>query len=729
MKIKEKLLDYMERSAYKPMLKKELMEAFDIDKGQRKEFGETLKDMEKEGLIIQTKSKRYAVPERLDLVVGRLEVFPKGFGFLISEKKDTEDLFIPPGAMNGAMNNDRVIGRIESPKTETSRGEGEIIRIIKRGNKEIVGTYESSKNFGFVIPDDKRIQQDIFIPKGSEKGATTRQKVVCEIVKWPEGRRKSPEGKVSEVLGYQEDKGVDILSIIKQHQLPLEFPQKVIDEAESFKNHIPKGELQRRKDLRSLNIVTIDGADAKDLDDGVSLERLDNGNYRLGVHIADVSHYVAEESPLDEEALERGTSVYLIDRVIPMLPEKLSNNLCSLNPNTDKLALSVFMEIDSKGNVLHEEIYESVINSKERLIYEDVSDILEKEDPQLMDKFRNYLDMFNIMRELSEILRKKRMERGAIDFDFPEARVILDDEGNPVDIEEEERRTANRIIEEFMLVCNETIAERYHWLEIPFLYRIHQEPDLEEIQEFNRFIYNFGYKIKGIQNEVHPKALQEINEKVKGKKEEKMLNTLMLRSLQKAEYSPDNVGHFGLAADYYSHFTSPIRRYPDLMIHRIIKWHISGELSKKASKKLEKNLPKIADQSSTREREAVTAERETVDLKKAEYMSNKIGEEFEGVITSLTSFGIFVELPNTIEGLIRLSSLTDDYYHYDRESQQILGERRKKRFRIGDSLRVTVAKVNVMEGEVNFALVNEGDSDGPPKGKKESGKKKQNAKQ
>ena len=474
MKIKEKLLDYMERSAYKPMLKKELMEAFDIDKGQRKEFGETLKDMEKEGLIIQTKSKRYAVPERLDLVVGRLEVFPKGFGFLISEKKDTEDLFIPPGAMNGAMNNDRVIGRIESPKTETSRGEGEIIRIIKRGNKEIVGTYESSKNFGFVIPDDKRIQQDIFIPKGSEKGATTRQKVVCEIVKWPEGRRKSPEGKVSEVLGYQEDKGVDILSIIKQHQLPLEFPQKVIDEAESFKNHIPKGELQRRKDLRSLNIVTIDGADAKDLDDGVSLERLDNGNYRLGVHIADVSHYVAEESPLDEEALERGTSVYLIDRVIPMLPEKLSNNLCSLNPNTDKLALSVFMEIDSKGNVLHEEIYESVINSKERLIYEDVSDILEKEDPQLMDKFRNYLDMFNIMRELSEILRKKRMERGAIDFDFPEARVILDDEGNPVDIEEEERRTANRIIEEFMLVCNETIAERYHWLEIPFLYRIHQ---------------------------------------------------------------------------------------------------------------------------------------------------------------------------------------------------------------------------------------------------------------
>jgi len=697
------------------MLKKELMQAFNIDKGQQKEFGQALNDMEKEGLIIQTKTNRYAVPERLDLVVGRLEVFPKGFGFLISEKKDSEDLFIPPSAMNGAMNSDKVIGRIESPKTETSRAEGEIIRIIKRCNKEIVGTYESSKNFGFVIPDDKRIQQDIFIPKGNEKGASTRQKVVCNIVKWPEGRRKSPEGKISEILGYQEDKGVDILSIIKQHQLPLEFPEEVETQAESFKEGIAKDEMQRRKDLRDLTIVTIDGADAKDLDDGVSLEKLGNGNYKLGVHIADVTHYVQEGTALDEEALERATSVYLIDRVIPMLPEKLSNNLCSLNPNTDKLAMSVFMEIDAKGKVQNEEVFESVINTSERLIYEDVSDILENEDQELMKKYKNYLDMFNNMKELSEILRKKRMDRGAIDFDFPEARVILDEEGTPVDIEEEERRTANRIIEEFMLVCNETIAERYHWLEIPFLYRIHEEPDLEEIQEFNRFIYNFGYQIKGIQNEVHPKALQEINEKVKGKKEEKMLNTLMLRSLQKAEYSADNVGHFGLAADYYSHFTSPIRRYPDLMIHRIIKWHLNNELSKNRLKKLEKNLPKIADQSSTREREAASAERETVDLKKAEYMSKKIGEEFEGVITSLTSFGIFVELPNTIEGLIRLSSLTDDYYHYDRENQQILGERTKRQFRIGESVVVKVEKVNVMEGEVNFSLVNvkkeENDSD------------------
>ena len=697
------------------MLKKELMQAFNIDKGQQKEFGQALNDMEKEGLIIQTKTNRYAVPERLDLVVGRLEVFPKGFGFLISEKKDSEDLFIPPSAMNGAMNSDKVIGRIESPKTETSRAEGEIIRIIKRCNKEIVGTYESSKNFGFVIPDDKRIQQDIFIPKGNEKGASTRQKVVCNIVKWPEGRRKSPEGKISEILGYQEDKGVDILSIIKQHQLPLEFPEEVETQAESFKEGIAKDEMQRRKDLRDLTIVTIDGADAKDLDDGVSLEKLGNGNYKLGVHIADVTHYVQEGTALDEEALERATSVYLIDRVIPMLPEKLSNNLCSLNPNTDKLAMSVFMEIDAKGKVQNEEVFESVINTSERLIYEDVSDILENEDQELMKKYKNYLDMFNNMKELSEILRKKRMDRGAIDFDFPEARVILDEEGTPVDIEEEERRTANRIIEEFMLVCNETIAERYHWLEIPFLYRIHEEPDLEEIQEFNRFIYNFGYQIKGIQNEVHPKALQEINEKVKGKKEEKMLNTLMLRSLQKAEYSADNVGHFGLAADYYSHFTSPIRRYPDLMIHRIIKWHLNNELSKNRLKKLEKNLPKIADQSSTREREAASAERETVDLKKAEYMSKKIGEEFEGVITSLTSFGIFVELPNTIEGLIRLSSLTDDYYHYDRENQQILGERTKRQFRIGESVVVKVEKANVMEGEVNFSLVNvkkeENDSD------------------
>ena len=710
MKIKEKVVEYMERSAYRPMLKKELMKVFHINKSQKGDFSEVLKEMEKEGQIIKTKSNRYAIPEKLDLVVGRLEVFQKGFGFLVSENPDAEDLFVPPGAMNGAMNGDRVIGRIEVQSTGSDRNEGEIIRILKRHNKEIVGTYESSKNFGFVTPDDKRIHQDIFIPKGKSGEANEGQKVVCKVEKWPEGRR-SPEGKIIEVLGYQQDKGVDILSIIKKHQLPMEFPKKVLKEAEGISEEISKGEIERRKDLRDLNVVTIDGWDAKDLDDGISLEKLENGNYCLGVHIADVSHYVTTGSKIDEEAFERGTSVYLIDRVIPMLPEKLSNNLCSLNPNTDKLAMTVFMEINSNGEVVDHEISESVINSKQRLVYGDVSDILENDDEELKKKYHEYVDFFKNMESLSKILRKKRMDRGAIDFDFPEGKVIMDEEGTPTDIIEEERRIANKIIEEFMLACNETVAENYHWMEVPFLYRVHGEPDSADIEEFNKFIHNFGYQLKGIQNEVRPKVLQQLSEKVKGKPEERVINTLLLRSLQKAQYSPDNIGHFGLAAEFYSHFTSPIRRYPDLMIHRIIKAQLNGKLTKGYAGQLDKSLPKIADQSSKREREAESAERETTDLKKAEYMANKIGKEFEGVIVSLTSFGIFVELQNTVEGLVRLSSMTDDYYHFERSQQQIVGERTKRTFKIGDKLNVVVDRVDVMEGEVTFVLGETGEEE------------------
>lgn len=703
MGIKDTLLEFMREEAYRPMDIQELVSVFDINPDEYRAFKKTLKTMEKEGLIFRTKKDKFALPERLGLITGKLQAHAKGFGFLIPEVEGEKDVFIPSSFINGAMNGDRILVQITREDKNGKKREGEVIQILERANTKIIGVYEDSKNFGFVIAEDTRISQDIFISKKDRNGAKDGDVVVVEITKWPEKRR-SPEGVVKEVLGQKGDKGLDILTIIKKYGLPEEFPTKVQAFAAGIDEEIPLKEYKRRKDLRDVRMVTIDGEDAKDLDDAVSIERLDNGRYRLGVHIADVSHYVREKNPLDKEALKRGTSVYLIDRVIPMLPKKLSNGICSLNPKVDRLTLSCIMVIDSTGKVLDHEIVESVIRTNERMTYTDVTKILKDSDPELSKRYDYLLDDFKAMEELCNILYKKRTKRGAIDFEFEESKIILNEFGKPIDIKPYEREIANRIIEEFMLVCNETVAEHMFWSHLPFVYRIHEDPDEEKLEKFREFIYNLGYIVKW-NGEVKPRNLQEILEKVRGKKEETVVSTLLLRSMMRAKYSPECVGHFGLAAKYYCHFTSPIRRYPDLQIHRIIKEFINGKIDDDRSKKLTALVDYAARQSSETENIATEAEREVDDLKKAEYMLDRIGEEFEGIVSSVTSFGMFVELPNTIEGLIHITALDDDYYIYDENHLCLMGERTKKIYRLGDFVKVRCSKVDIPNREIYFDMV------------------------
>ena len=607
--------------------------------------------------------------------------------------------------MNGAMNGDKVLVQITREDLNGKKREGEVREVLERSNSKIIGVYEDSRNFGFVVPEDTRLNQDIFISKKDRNGAKDGDVVICEIVKWADKRR-SPEGIVKEVLGRKGDKGLDILTIIKKYGLPEEFSEKVLNYAENIEEEIEAKEYARRKDLRNLRMVTIDGEDAKDLDDAVSIERLDNGKFRLGVHIADVSHYVREKNPLDKEALKRGTSVYLIDRVIPMLPKKLSNGICSLNPKVDRLALSCFMVIDKNGKVIQHEIEESVIKTSERMTYTDVTKILENNDEELIKRYDYLVDDFKAMEELCNILREKRIKRGAIDFNFEESKIILNDLGKPIDIKPYDRAIANRIIEEFMLVCNETIAEHMFWTNLPFVYRIHEEPDEEKLEKFKEFVYNLGYIVRWGQ-EAHPRALQDILEKVKGKKEETVVSTLLLRSMMQAKYSPECVGHFGLAAKYYCHFTSPIRRYPDLQIHRIIKEQLNGKIDEKRAGRLTNIVEIASKQSSEMERLAQEAEREVDDLKKAEYMQERIGEEFTAIISSVTSFGLFAELPNTIEGLIHITALDDDYYIYDEAHLCLIGERTKKVYRLGDEIKVRCTRVDIDNREVYFDLIEE----------------------
>lgn len=705
MNIKDKIIEYMESGEYIPMKREEISKRLGIGREGKDELYRILSEMEDEGRIYRNRKDKYGLPENMNLAVGRLIVNQRGYGFLVPDNKTEEvtDVFISPRDLNGAMNGDRVIAKVVLSSGDGKKREGEIRKILTRANEKIVGVYEKSKNFGFVVPSDNRITEDIFIPKEGSMGAKNKQIVEVEITRWGDGRR-SPEGKVVDILGNKGDAGIDIVTIVKKYGLPEHFPDAVESEAENITEEIPASEISRRADFRDKTIFTIDGADAMDFDDGVSIEKLSNGNYKLGVHIADVTYYVKENKPLDREAIERGTSVYLVDRVIPMLPKKLSNGVCSLNPKVDRLALSVIMEIDKNGKVKNHEIVESVINSKERLIYEDVSDILENDDAELKSKYAHILDEFNTMEELCKILIEKRRRRGSLDFDFPETKVILDEKGKPIEISEYERRIANRIIEEFMLVTNETVAEYMHWSQMPFLYRIHEDPDIDKIKEFGKFIYNFGYTFKGSQ-EVHPRELQELLKKVKGTKEDHLINTIMLRSLKKARYSAEIDSHFGLAAEYYTHFTSPIRRYPDLQIHRIIKWFINGQLDEKKISRLKGKLPEIAELSSDAEKRADEAERETDDLKKAEFMLDKIGEEFDGVISGVISSGLFIELPNTVEGFVHVNSLKDDYYSYDERSYALMGERTKRMYRIGDEQRIRVVDVNIDSRRVEFIIV------------------------
>ncbi|WP_409343962.1 ribonuclease R [Paenibacillus sp. MBLB4367] len=710
----QELLDFMKEKAYKPMTYHELENHFHIeDADDFKSFLKLLNQLEESGQILRTRSERYGIPERMNLLRGRLQAHAKGFGFLIPEDKSHPDVYIHANDMGGAMNGDTVLVRL-SKGGQGGKLEGEVVRVVTRANTQVVGTYEDYETYGFVIPDDKRLSRDLFVPKQASMGAVSGQKVVAHIVSYPEGRA-AAEGEIIEILGHKDDPGVDIIAIIRKFMLPEAFQEEVVHEADAVPDSISEEELKGRRDLRGKRIVTIDGEDAKDLDDAVNVEKLPNGNYLLGVHIADVSYYVRENSALDREAYNRGCSVYLVDRVIPMLPHRLSNGICSLNPQVDRLTMSCEMEIDADANVVRHDIFTSVINTTERMTYTNVRKLLTGEaEEELLERYAGLVDDFRLMEKLAMKLRSKRMQRGAIDFDFQESKIIVDENSKPTDIVKRERSIAEMIIEEFMLKANETVAEHFYWLKVPFLYRIHEDPDAEKLMNFMTFIANFGYVVRGKGNTVHPRALQTLLEEIKGTKEETVISTVLLRSMKQARYEAESLGHFGLAAEYYSHFTSPIRRYPDLIIHRVIREVLeTGALSEARHENLSAKMADIARQSSERERVAVEAERETDALKKAEFMLDKIGFEFEGIISSVTNFGVFVELENTVEGLIRLSDMADDYYHYHEMQHALIGERTSKVYRIGDEVKVRVTRVNMDEHTIDFEMV-----DTKPRGQK-----------
>ncbi|MFC9276892.1 ribonuclease R, partial [Bacillus spizizenii] len=701
----DKLLSFMKEEAYKPLTVQELEEMLNITEAEEfKELVKALVALEEKGLIVRTRSDRYGIPEKMNLIKGKISAHAKGFAFLLPEDTSLSDVFIPPNELNTAMNGDIVMVRLNS-QSSGSRQEGTVIRILERAIQRVVGTYTETRNFGFVIPDDKKITSDIFIPKNGKNGAAEGHKVVVKLTSYPEGRMNA-EGEIETILGHKNDPGIDILSVIHKHGLPGDFPADAMEQASSTPDTIDEKDLKDRRDLRDQVIVTIDGADAKDLDDAVTVTKLDDGSYKLGVHIADVSHYVTENSPIDKEALERGTSVYLVDRVIPMIPHRLSNGICSLNPKVDRLTLSCEMTINSQGQVTEHEIFQSVIKTTERMTYSDVNQILVDDDEELKQKYEPLVPMFKDMERLAQILRDKRMNRGAVDFDFKEAKVLVDEEGAVKDVVIRERSVAEKLIEEFMLVANETVAEHFHWMNVPFIYRIHEEPNAEKLQKFLEFVTTFGYVVKGTAGDIHPRALQSILDAVRDRPEETVISTVMLRSMKQAKYDPQSLGHFGLSTEFYTHFTSPIRRYPDLIVHRLIRTYlINGKVDEATQEKWAERLPDIAEHTSTMERRAVDAERETDDLKKAEYMLDKIGEEFDGMISSVTNFGMFVELPNTIEGLVHVSFMTDDYYRFDEQHFAMIGERTGNVFRIGDEITVKVVDVNKDERNIDFEIV------------------------
>ncbi|MDY0408846.1 ribonuclease R [Virgibacillus soli] len=704
--LKERVRAFFKENNKKPFAVKELEELLKIeDATDFKELVIALNELEHAGELVRTRKNRFGLPERMNLIRGTIQMHAKGFAFLIPDDEEQSDVYIHHSDLASAMNKDKVLVRIEKMDEAGNRPEGTVIRILERAVDEVVGTFEDNRAFGFVIVDDKRIPNDIFIPKSKMNGAVTGHKVIAKITKYPEDR-KSAEGEITKILGHKNDPGIDILSIIYKHGITIDFPDEVIEHATNVPEQISEEDLQDRKDLREEVIVTIDGADAKDLDDAVTVEKLENDNYKLGVHIADVSYYVTEGSPIDKEALERGTSVYLVDRVIPMIPHRLSNGICSLNPQVDRLTLSCEMEIDRNGKVVNHDIFQSVIRTTERMTYSDVNKILVDKDETLRQKYDALVPMFEKMEELAAILRRKRMSRGAIDFDFKEAQVLVDEEGKATDVVIRERSVAEKLIEEFMLAANETVAEHFHWLNVPFVYRIHEDPDEAKLHHFFEFLAGLGHVVKGTANEVHPQALQKIIEDVREKPEEMIVSKLMLRSMKQAKYDPESIGHFGLATKFYTHFTSPIRRYPDLIVHRLIRTYlIKKQMNKKVLSSWEHVLPNLTKHASEMERRAVDAERETDDLKKAEYMADKIGEEYVGVISSVTSFGMFVELENTVEGLVHVSYLTDDYYHFDERNYALIGERTGQIHRIGDEVKVRVISVNTDERVVDFELV------------------------
>ena len=636
----------------------------------------------------------------------------KGFGFVEFEDDELEDVFIPPKSVNGALNGDKVRISIFKPKEGSRKAEAKIVKVIKREKETVVGIFQKSKNFGFVVPDDKRFKTDIFVSKKKCKEAKNNDKVIVKILKYPEGG-KNAEGEIVEVLGNINQAGIDLLSIVKEYNLPNEFGEDVKEEVKNIPQTIDEKEIKNRKDLRDRVCFTIDGEDAKDLDDAVFVEKLDNGNYILDVHIADVSYYVKEDSVLDREAILRGTSVYMFDRVIPMLPVELSNGICSLNAGEDRLALSCTMEIDPKGNVISSDVYKSVIKVTKRMSYTWVNIIINDLDEEIIKENEEYIKYFKDMNDLALILKTRRLKQGYLNLDIPESKLILDEDGKCIDVKKYESTFANEIIEQFMLTANETIAEKFYWLEAPFIYRVHEEPDIDKIKDTNKFLFNIGYKIKASKDNIKPKAFSEVLDKIKGTEFEKVISTLILRTLKVARYENENKGHFGIASSYYCHFTSPIRRYPDLFIHRVISEYINKGymLSEERLLELQDKSEKYAQSSSDAEKQATQAERDAEDVKKAEFMEDKIGEEYDGIISSVTGFGMFVELESTVEGLVRFENMGDEYFRYDEGNKKLIGENSKLVYKIGDKVRVRVIEANKLLRKVAFEMVYENNQD------------------
>ena len=683
------------------MKRRDLRVMMDVPTEDRPAFEELLQQLIDEGYIFETKKGKLASPKDLQMATGAFIGHARGFGF-VTPDEGGDDVFIPASETMGAMQKDKVLYKVLHKAEKGKKADGVIVKILERGMQRIVGTFEgSNKGFGFVVADDKKIAKDIFISREHTKGAVSGHKVVVEIIDYGEDRR-NPEGKVVEILGHVNDPGVDILSVIRRYELAVEFPDEVYAEIEHLETEVKEEDKIGREDIRDWLTITIDGEDAKDLDDAVTMKKLDNGNYELGVHIADVSHYVRENTELDQEAYARATSVYLVDRVIPMLPHKLSNGICSLNPHVDRLALSCIMEIDQKGEVVAHRVAETVINSNYRMTYTAVRAILEDGTPELLEQYQEILPMLEEMEELRQILGRKRRKRGSVNFDLPESKIILDENGKPVEIKPYERSISTNMIEEFMLVCNETIAENSFWQEMPFMYRSHQEPDEDKLEKMEQFIRGFGYHLRKKDGEIHPREIQKVLREAEGKDEERIITRMILRSMMQARYTAENGGHFGLAAKYYCHFTSPIRRYPDLEIHRMIKKMLHGELDEKASANYRKKMPDWAKHCSKQERVAEDAERDTDTLKKVEYMADKIGEFYEGIISGVTGWGIYVELPNTIEGMVALNQMDDDFYEFDDKNMMVYGKRTKKSYRLGDRVVVSVVKVDRMMNTIDF---------------------------
>lgn len=686
----------------KAMKRREMAVFLRIPKGQRQELYDILDELSAEGKVVTDKRGRYRLPdERVN--VGVFMATTRGFGFVRIEGQD-DDVFIPEPYCGGAYDGDLV--KVQIYRETGDRGkrrEGKITEVVERANQTVVGTFMKNDTFGFVVVDREKFTSDVYIPKSKTMGAVNGHKVVVEIEDFGDGT-KNPEGKVIEILGHANDPGVDILSIVRGFGLPEEFPDDVMRQTEKIPSAVSSEEIAGRMDFRDCPTVTIDGEDAKDLDDAITLTKTDDGGYELGVHIADVSQYVTEGSPLDREALRRGTSVYLADRVIPMLPHKLSNGICSLNEGEDRLALSCLIAYDAKGKIRSTRIGESVVRVDRRMSYTDVNAVVTLRDADTMERYRDFVPMFEQMKELASVLRKNRKKQGSIDFDFPECKIRMDEQGHPVDIVPYDRNTATKIIEEFMLAANKVVAEEYFWQEIPFLYRTHDVPDLEKVKELAALARNFSHTLKIGQDEVHPREIQKLIESIEGTEEEIFLSRLTLRAMKRAKYSTENDGHFGLATKYYCHFTSPIRRYPDLQIHRIIKEGMRGGIRPKRLEHYESILGQVAKASSDLERRADEAEREVDKLKKAEYMSSKLGEQYEGVISGVTGWGIYVELPNTVEGMVRLADLEDDRYEYDSENYRVVGRSSGREYRLGQKVTVQVAGADPLSRTIDFVI-------------------------